>query len=192
MARVKATSIAVESSHASASQPKIFFNAAVAKRGKSVPFDKDHINAYFTIEELKDEHSEFAENITPKGLAKVLEHLCVQGKKWIISSQECYTIEKENVPLVDAEDVTPNKGGITRTIFTKLRGTEFAATSQHSQASPTALAFAAKIDSVTKGATVDKGKATKKELEKSTSAELEKDVEEGKEDCTSHYTIYCH
>ncbi|KAL1067128.1 hypothetical protein V6Z11_D12G108400 [Gossypium hirsutum] len=33
-------------------------------RGKSVPFDEDHINAKLGIEEVRDEHSKFSENIT--------------------------------------------------------------------------------------------------------------------------------
>ncbi|KAH1057225.1 hypothetical protein J1N35_035290, partial [Gossypium stocksii] len=53
---------------------------------KSVPFNEDHINAQFGIEEVIDEHFEFAENITSKGLDKVSEDLFVEGTKWIISS----------------------------------------------------------------------------------------------------------
>ncbi|XP_016673236.1 uncharacterized protein [Gossypium hirsutum] len=48
-------------------------------KGKFVLFDENHINAQFGIEEARDEHFKFSENITSKGLAKVLEDLCVGG-----------------------------------------------------------------------------------------------------------------
>ncbi|KAH1122374.1 hypothetical protein J1N35_005534, partial [Gossypium stocksii] len=48
----------------------------------------------FNIEEIRDKHFKFSENITSEGLAKVSEDLCVEGTQWIISSQECYTVER--------------------------------------------------------------------------------------------------
>ncbi|KAL1081351.1 hypothetical protein V6Z11_D09G058600 [Gossypium hirsutum] len=69
-------------------------------RGTSIPFDEDHINAQFDLKKIQDEYTEFVDNITIEGLTQVLKDLCVKGTQWIISSQECYTVERASLRLI--------------------------------------------------------------------------------------------
>ncbi|KAH1107956.1 hypothetical protein J1N35_011724 [Gossypium stocksii] len=124
--------------------------------------------------------------ITIEGLAQVLDDLCIEGTRWTVSNQECYTVEKAllkpmgkygirindgriifqkvhrcakknvgslnfpslinalcrttRVPLNEDEDITPNKGRLSRTIFAKIQGTNAARATKHSQTTTSTVA----------------------------------------------------
>lgn len=69
-------------------------NPFIYVKGKLVPLDEDNINAQLVLVVFQDEHTSFTENITVEGLNQVLKDLCVKGIRWIISSQDCHTIER--------------------------------------------------------------------------------------------------
>ncbi|KAH1115020.1 hypothetical protein J1N35_008398 [Gossypium stocksii] len=65
--------------------------------GSSFPFNEDHINAQFGIANVQDEHTPFTDNVTADGLTQVLNDLCVEGMYWIVSNQDCYTVERASL-----------------------------------------------------------------------------------------------
>ncbi|KAH1097168.1 hypothetical protein J1N35_014089 [Gossypium stocksii] len=69
-------------------------NAFIYVRGVSVLFDEYTINARCGLHDGQDDHSQFAIIITVGGLNQVLKDICVEGTKWIMSKQDCYTIER--------------------------------------------------------------------------------------------------
>ncbi|KAK8306302.1 hypothetical protein V6Z12_D03G118600 [Gossypium hirsutum] len=200
MALVNNASKTAESSHIGVSQPKTFINSVVATM-----YSNNILKRPFLVVREFDAHMNSFDS-------PFIYDLCVEGTQWIVSSQECYTVEKAslksigkvwyhflksrlmpsthnttvsnerilllhsiikgrtinvgriifqevhhcvkkdagslnfpslittlcktaNVPLTDAEDITPNKGGLTRATFVKLRGIDTASTTQQSQAS---------------------------------------------------------
>ncbi|KAH1129851.1 hypothetical protein J1N35_001229 [Gossypium stocksii] len=51
------------------------------------------INAQYGLPEGPDKHSQFVTTITAECLQQVLKDLCVEGTKWTVFLQDCYTIK---------------------------------------------------------------------------------------------------
>ncbi|KAL1062948.1 hypothetical protein V6Z11_D13G113700 [Gossypium hirsutum] len=113
-------------------------------KGTSIPFDEDHINAQSGLTGIQDEQTPFAESITIEGLNQVnVGRIIFQevhryaeknaGNLNFLSliTALCRTTQ---VPLNVKEDITLNKGGLTRTIFSKIQDTDVARATQHSHA----------------------------------------------------------
>ncbi|KAH1129870.1 hypothetical protein J1N35_001248 [Gossypium stocksii] len=69
-------------------------NAFVYARGAMVLFDEYSINAKYGLPEGLDEHFQFVMTITVEELNQVLEDLCVEGTKWTITQNDCYSIDR--------------------------------------------------------------------------------------------------
>lgn len=68
-------------------------------RGIFVLLDVGKINDYFGFNNVKDEHSTFAKEITEEGLNRVLRDLCVKGTIWERSKIDRYMIERTTLKL---------------------------------------------------------------------------------------------
>ncbi|KAK5811459.1 hypothetical protein PVK06_026794 [Gossypium arboreum] len=69
-------------------------NVFIYVHGASLLFDEYSINPQYSLPKCPNEHSQFVETITAEGLNEFLEDLCMEGTKWTISRNDCYTIDR--------------------------------------------------------------------------------------------------
>ncbi|KAH1056733.1 hypothetical protein J1N35_034798 [Gossypium stocksii] len=68
-------------------------NAFIYVRGASVLFDVKSINAQYGLFDGPDEHTDLLKTMTIEELNHVLTDVYVEGTKWTVSRNDCYTID---------------------------------------------------------------------------------------------------
>ncbi|KAH1096972.1 hypothetical protein J1N35_013893 [Gossypium stocksii] len=69
-------------------------NSFIYVRGTLVLLDAYSINAQYALLDEQDEHTQFTITVTIAGLTQVLQNLYIEGTKWKVSRQDCYTMER--------------------------------------------------------------------------------------------------